>query len=391
MKILWFPRIQPDIGKLHLTTWREMCKELESLGSTIRIAVTGRDKDNVLERDVIRIPVIKKKILRVLSFWIIGYAKFFYHIISFRPDLVILDISSIWFSIPFALYKKRHCIFIIDERTPRYCEVAGRNSIQDKIMRRYTKFCYWYATNFIDGITVITTYFKEFVNKKYNYPLSRIEVWGSGVDIRKFSPNMCDISVTPDFFNGKFFVLQHGEFSFNRGILETIEAIKLVDNNDVCLLIIGSGIAEQEIRKKLLELKLGKRVYVLPPVSHNEIVNYIGYSDCAVMAYPNIEYWNNNNPIKLLEYLAMGKVVICTDMWTFRDVIGDKRCAYYIDNNDPATIATAINYLYERKKYLNESGREGIDIVRERFTWHQHAKTLLEFADYLRKERLVTQ
>lgn len=389
MKILWFPRIQPDIGKLHLATWREMCRELESLGCTVKIAVTGRDEDNILDRDVINIPVIRKKFLRILSFWVVGYLKFMFYMVTFKPDLVMLDISSIWFSLPFALFKKRKCIFIIDERTPRYSEVLDRNSLQDKVMRRYTRVCYWYADRFLDGITVITSYFKNFVNKKYGYPLSKLAVWGSGVDVKQFTPDKCDRSKMPGFMKDKFIVMQHGEFSFNRGILETIEAISLLDQDDICMMLIGSGIAGQAIAEKIKEMGLGERVHVLPPVSHKDVINYIGYCDCSVMAYPNIEYWNNNNPIKLLEYFAMGKVLICTDMWTFRDVAGDRECAHYINDNAPEKIAKAINYCYENRGFLIEWGKTGIDIVRERFTWNQHARTLLDFTNQLSKRDSV--
>lgn len=178
--------------------------------------------------------------------------------------------------------------------------------------------------------------------------------------------------------------MQHGEFSFNRGIFETIEAMSLLDRDDICMVLLGSGIAGQEITEKIKGMGLAEKIHVLPPVPHKDVINYIRYCNCAVMAYPNIEYWNNNNPIKLLEYYAMGKVVICTDMWTFRDVAGDRKCAYYINDNAPEKIAKAIDYCYENRGSLVEWGKTGIDAVRERFTWHRHAKTLLDFAGQLR-------
>jgi len=101
------------------------------------------------------------------------------------------------------------------------------------------------------------------------------------------------------------------------------------------------------------------------------------------MAYPDIEYWNNNNPIKLLEYLAMGKVVICTNMWTFRDVIDNKKCGYYIPDNQPKTIANAINACYENRKLLDEWGKEGIEIIKKRFTWNKQAERLYKFTMHL--------
>jgi glycosyltransferase involved in cell wall biosynthesis len=101
------------------------------------------------------------------------------------------------------------------------------------------------------------------------------------------------------------------------------------------------------------------------------------------MAYPNIEYWNNNNPIKLLEYLALGKVVICSDIWTFRNVMKNSKCCCYIKNNDPKNIAAGITYCYENRDKLKTWGREGVEIVSGRFTWGRQAQELLNFIKLL--------
>ena len=386
MKILWFPRLQPDINKLHLTTWRGMCSELEALGCTIKVALTGKDTENILERDCIEIYLIRKKFLRIISFWVSGYIKFIYHYFKFKPDVVILDIYSIWFSIPFVFFKNRRTVFITDERTPFFnVSAESKNILQDRLVYFYTKISYRFTQAFLDGMTVITTYFKDHIHKQFDFPLELLDVWGSGVDVNRFYPrepgNIHELS----FLKDKFVLMQHGEFSDNRGILETIEAIKLIGKEDVHMLLIGEGRKKEDILQRIQELDLTDVIHVLPPRPHAIIPDYIAYCDCAVMAYPNIEYWNNNNPIKLLEYLAMGKVVICTDMWTFRDVADNEKCACYIKANDPATIADAINYCYENRRALVEWGGTGRDVVKERFTWHQQARALLDFIVRLKK------
>jgi glycosyltransferase involved in cell wall biosynthesis len=366
-----------------------MCKELELLGCDVKIAVTGSDPENILNRERIKIFEIRIKVLRLISYWIYGYIQFIYNFIKFKPDVVILDIYSIWFSIPFIFLPNRKTVFFIDDRTPRYCRNSDRSNFRDSIMRYYTKLSYQFCKHFLDGMTVITEYYKRFVHKNFMLPGSFIEVWGSGVDINRFSYRKTENSIKPPYLENKFVVMQHGEFSNNRGILETIEAIALINREDVKLLLIGDGTIKNDIFQKIKLLGIEDRVKVLPPVSHSEIPEYISYCDCAIMAYPNIEYWNNNNPIKLLEYLAMGKVVICTDMWTFRDVGGDKKCVYYIKDTNPRVIADAINYLYTQREFLKEWGKEGIEVVKERFTWHNHAKKILDFSKKLQNKLIA--
>jgi len=388
MKILWFPRLQFDIDSLHITTWREMCRELkQSFHCNVKIAIAGKPTSNVFDRSYISIPIIRKKFFRILTFLIFGYLKLLYNFLTFRPQVVILDIYTIWFSIPFAFFPKKQTLFIVDNRTPFYNVETGNDTIKDKVMKIYIKCSYWYCNHFLNGMTVITDYYRKQVCNDYGFNRSDIGVWGSGVDVNKFLPQKYNICERPSSLKDKFVIMQHGQISYNRGLFESVEALSMVKQNDICLVLIGDAAAgcraKDDILQLVKRLDLEEKVYILPPVSHPEIPKYISFSDCAVMAYPNIEYWNNNNPIKLLEYLAMGKVVICTDMWTFKDVMWDKRCAYYIKNNDPQSIAHAIEYCYENRGFLRDWGAEGIHIVKEGYTWYKQAERLRNFIGQL--------
>ncbi len=388
MKLLWFPRLQTDIDKLHITTWREMCRELENKGVEIKIAIAGYDENSVFDRHYIRIAVIKKKFFRMFSFLIDGYIKFIINYFKFKPDVIILDVHSIWFSIPFAMFNnKKKRVFIVDNRTPFYNLISHESTLRDRMMKIYTILCYWYCKRFLNGMTVITEHYKQQICKDFLFDPSIVGVWGSGVDADKFSKK--GNFNKPSFLKGKFVLMQHGEISYNRGLFETVEAMSIVDNKDICLVLIGNAVgnskAKDDILKLIKELNLEKNVYVLPPVSHSEIPAYIDYCDCAVMAYPNIEYWNNNCPIKLLEYLSMEKVVICANIWTFRHVMDNEKCAYYLKNNNTETIAEAINYCYKNIELLGEWGKDGIEIVKEKYTWRMQAENLLKFIVLLQK------
>ncbi|MBE7547357.1 MAG: glycosyltransferase [Planctomycetia bacterium] len=385
MKILWFPRLQFDIDKLHITTWREMCKEITNLGHHVEIAIAGQqNNEEIFTGKYIRIPIIRIKFFRSLSFWITGFFKYIINYCKFNPDVVILNLYTIWFSLPLMFVpSKKRSLIIVDNRSPFYNLTSQRSTIQDIFFKFYTRISYLYCKSFLDGMTVITGHYKQNVCKDFKFDVSVIGVWGSGVDIERFSPQKYRNRDAPFFLKDKFVIMQHGGISYNRGLFETVEAMSMIEREDVCLVLIGTAIAGSKAKDDILQLikkfKLEKNVFVLPPVPHAEIPMYISYCDCAIMAYPNIEYWNNNNPIKLLEYLAMGKVVMCTDMWTFKEVIGNKNCAYYLKDNSPESIAQAIHVCYQNRESLQEWGKEGIEVIKERYTWHKQAQRLLDF------------
>ncbi len=366
-----------------------MCRELEGLGHNVKIAIAGKCNKNIFGKKCISIPIVRKKIFRILSFWINGFVKFIASYFKSKPDVVILDSFSIWFSLPLIFIPhKRRALIIVDSRAPLRKLTTQKSTLSDFIFKIYTRWCLLYCKYFLDGMTVITSYYKKKVCSDFKINFSSIGVWNSGVNISNFSPQKYENSYRPPFLREKFVLMQHGEISYDRGYLETLRALSMIERKDVCLMLIGDSIHKSKMKEEINELSkelcLEEKLYILSPVSHFEIPELISYCDCAIMAYPNIEYWNYNNPIKLLEYLAMGKVVICTDMWTFNDVMGNEKCAHYLKDNTPQSIAEAINYCYDNRNLLQEWGKAGTEIVKEKYTWKKQVENLLDFIENLR-------
>lgn len=396
MRILWFPRLQFDTDRLHITTWRQMCQQINNSGHSLKIAVVGKADRGEFKNQLITLPVIKIKFLRILSFWFFGFFKFMVYCMIFKPAAIILDVYSVWFSLPLIFIpRKFRPVLIMDSRSPVYLEFNSKNGgktpawsseekLKSKVMRLYEKSAYLYCRLFSDGLTVITRYYKERICRDFNFDSSRVGIWSSGVNLGYFQPATSKHkNILPEFLKNKFVIMQHGEMSDHRGMFETIQALNLLNREDMCLFWLGEVVrsykAKQIIFDKIKKLDTHKRVFIMPPVEHAQVPEYIKYADCAIMAYPNIEYWNNNNPIKLIEYLAMGKFIICTDMWTFRDAIGDAKCAYFLKDNNPKTIAEAIDYCYRNRAYLEEWGHQGVAIAKNRYAWEKQANNLISF------------
>ena len=380
-----------DIDKLHITTWREMSKELRLLGHRVEVAIAGEPNPDIFDAPYIQVPIIRVKFLRLFTFWIFGFVKFVIEYLRFRPNAVILDIFSIWFSVIFLFScARRRCTIVLDNRTPYYDDTSKKYTPRDIFLRVYTHWAYRYWMLIGGTVTAITEHYKKTLCRDFEMPKSRIGVWGSGVDIGKFNPQNYEKLENHFPWKGKFVIIQHGEVSYNRGIFETIRAMSLIKDDNLAFVIIGSAINNQKIENEIDDLidnlMLSHKVYRVSAVPYAEVPRYLNSADCDVMAYPKIEYWNNNNPIKLLEYLSMGKVVICTDMWTFRDVCGTNKCAVYIKDNEPKAIAEAIVCCYQNRDNLNEWGREGKNVIKKRFTWKRQAENFVNFIQYIKRK-----
>lgn len=386
MNILWVRWTSFDEA-LDRTTWLEMINELETLGHRVTLLTSYRKKKLTfgLRENLIYIPHIDIKVLRIASFLLFSYFRILLHILIRKPHIVILDIWTFWLGFPLDVFSKLRLIqtkFVIDMRTFYYGVNKDKLSLKDLLVKIYTNIGLIYNDMIHSGISVITNELKREILFGRGKREDSVCVWTSGVSIDKFRIGM--YVAKPDL-EGKFVVMQHGEISHNRGLYEIILAINLLRDHypNIILFLLGSGHAEKMLKKTIQELHLQEKCILHQPVDYNEIPQYLANCNVGIMAYPKIKYWQVNNPIKLLEYLAMAKPVIVTDMPVFRNVIGAKKCGIFINSNHPQDIARAIAFCYENKKKLMEWGIKGRELVQQKYTWRRQAITLANFLNNL--------
>lgn len=375
MKILWFPRLQQDTDRLHLVTWREMARALEARGHVVCVAVAGLPRADT-PPGWIRLPLLRIRGLRLAGFWLAGAPSFLWHWLRFRPDLVILDVHSAVFGFPLAVWPRRS-VWLLDQRTPIEHTSVRRGRLRAAFDRALTGLAVGLARRWFDGLTVITESFRANVAECFGVPAERIGVWGSGVDPERFAPAAPPAPRPPDL-RGRFLIVQHGELSTNRGLLETARALAEPGLENAALLLLGQGPAREAILRTARECGVEDRVRILPAVPHADVPGWLAACDCAVMAYPADDYWNRNHPIKFAEFLAMGKVVVCTPLAVVREAGEGAPFLEVIPDHRPESIAAGIRRCMDDPD-LAARGRAGNAHVRANGSWGAQADRLLEF------------
>jgi len=375
MKILWASKLQLDIA-MDVVTWEAMTRELISEGASVKVLVFGKDISNRFRGHCIEVPNVRISYLRLLSLYLIGYFYFNYHFLKMRPDIVICNVFTIYFLLPFVvLFKRRVGVkFVLDNRTLYFDSKKKRGLSFNYFLSR---LAFRLAGVICDGVTAINSYLARQVSHFTGFPVDRIGIWSSGVDTEMFDPEI--YLDRPRWVEDKFILMQHGGLSFNRGLIESVEAMGKIDEKKIMLILVGKGTAKKHLERKIETLGLQEKVKILPPVSFNSIPSVIALADVGLLPYPDTDYWRGNNPIKLIEYMSMGKPIICTDMSTFREVLGDSAACCYIRSNDTKDIAEAIIYFYSRRDEIAHTGKKHREIVMRGYTWRQQAKKLLTY------------
>jgi glycosyltransferase involved in cell wall biosynthesis len=391
-KVLWVSwwRLDMDISK---TSQIEVLKHLARRGYDVHLIATHSKSHYRLrtpEVNIVSIPLRYVPIVSVIIYDIMLFFTLPVYIAILRPDFIVTDPEGpIWgflSTLPFS--RLRRFRILLDVRsTP--VETVGLRGYLLRVF--FFNISIYVAKRFFDCITIITSLMKEEICKSFTVDPNFVKVWTTGVSITLFRSEKHvyarnELRKKFGLLN-KFVIFYHGAFTPSRGLQETIAAVSMVKHAhpDVVLFLLGSGSAIYDLERLIWKNKLQDNVIIHGVVDYEEVPKYIAMCDVGIVPLPDLPYWRHQCPLKLLEYLAMKKVVIVTDIPANRSVIGKEKCGIYVSPVTPTEIAKSIIYAYNNRENLKEWGASGRRIVNEKYTWEKVAKNLESYLLSIRK------
>ena len=149
----------------------------------------------------------------------------------------------------------------------------------------------------------------------------RIHLIPNGVDTQLFTPAIPEVKRHKKKalgIEGKHLALYIGRFEPHKGILLLIDAwLKLKGKSkNWKLLIIGSGILDESIKRRIREKKMHHEISVLEPVSPKDVKDYLQIGDLFIQ--PSKSEGLSN---ALLEAMSCGLPVIASKIRVHQDII----------------------------------------------------------------------
>ena len=380
MNILWINKITDK--EYWRTTQLELSKGLRARGHKVTLVMAKSIGEKKSMNDgIIYFPTLAHPLLSGIIFGLILFFNSPFIIRKKRIDIIMIDGTSVW--LPFGITLKLFDVpLVIDIRDlPEY----KKRSILFDVSLHLSKYI-------TDGLTTITPELKELLIKKYGILNKKIGIWPSGVSIEKFIESHINNNVPNQRDPKEFVLMHHGAYKFPRGIENLIKSIGELDNSlkkIIKLKIVGIPVEEQRAFLRLCEdIGVKEQVEIIPRVEYKKIPSYIQSSDVGIIPLaPNKKCWQVSVPLKTLEYLAMGKPIIVTNIPFHQRIFNKGKCGVLIDTNSPKALSDAITYLYQNRERLDEMGRTGREIVKSCYTWdsiafevEKYIKTIL--ADY---------
>jgi glycosyltransferase involved in cell wall biosynthesis len=171
-----------------------------------------------------------------------------------------------------------------------------------------------------------------------------------------------------------------GSFYAYEGLDLLIDAIARLApaRRDVRVLLVGGGPQEAALRAQVAAQGIEDRVLFTGRVPHAQVQRY--YELIDVLAYPRhrMRLTELVTPLKPLEAMAQGRVVVASDVGGHRELVDDGRTGFLFPAGDAAALAATIERVLASRDRWDDVLRNARRFVESERTW---ARSVARYAD----------
>ncbi|MEO7560705.1 MAG: TIGR04063 family PEP-CTERM/XrtA system glycosyltransferase [Nitrosospira sp.] len=219
------------------------------------------------------------------------------------------------------------------------------------IRYRLTRALESYALRRVDAITTICEGLRGDILGRGIAP-EKVTVIPNAVNIENFSTGESpDLQLAKDLgLDGRLVLGFIGSFYAYEGLTVLLRALPamLSSNPDIRILLVGGGPQEQELKALAMQLGLQDKVTFTGRVPHDQVQRYYNLID--VLVYPRLRMRLTDlvTPLKPLEAMAQGRLVVASDVGGHLELIQDGETGILFEAGDPDALAAKVLNLLSR-------------------------------------------
>ncbi|MBA6412704.1 glycosyltransferase, exosortase A system-associated [Parahaliea sp. F7430] len=160
-----------------------------------------------------------------------------------------------------------------------------------------------------------------------------------------------------------------GSFYAYEGLPILLDALAQIRKQraDVVLLLVGGGPQEALVKQRIVDLGLEQSVVYVGRVPHAEVQRYYSLVDVFVYPRESMRLTELVTPLKPLEAMAEGKLVVASDVGGHRELIRHGENGLLFEAGNPVALATAIDKLLQQRALwpvMQSAGRDYVECER---------------------------
>ncbi|MBY0578923.1 MAG: glycosyltransferase family 4 protein [Burkholderiales bacterium] len=382
MRILYHHRIASKDGQnVHVD---EIVNALRDLGHEVLIVAPASSTEQDFGASVGWVDRLKASLPKALyevlemGYSLLAYARLCRAIRAFRPDAIYERYNLFLFSGIWA--RRRYGIpLLLEVNAPIAQEREKYDGIALKRMADRAQRHIWQGADYVLPVTHVLGKMIEAAG----VPEKKIIVIPNGINAAHFSnvPGSNQVKARHGL-EGRVVLGFTGFVRDWHGLDRVIRWMALQERTDLHLLVVGDGPARPDLEKLSESLGISGHVTFTGLVQRDSIPELVAAFDVAlqpaVVAYAS--------PLKLFEYLAMGRAVIAPRQENLLEVLTDGENAVMFDPSDPQGLETALSQVCSDPELRERLGAASKRAIFEGgLTWRANAQRIVELFESLQK------
>ncbi len=302
---------------------------------------------------------------------------------AWRPDVIYERFSLFLFA---GLWVRRltGLPLLLEVNSPLFEERAKNDGLHLHRLGRWAQRWLWTRADHVLPVTGVLAR----IVAGYGTPPSRITVIPNGINLERFG--VCRPAAEAKAALGLPPRLVLGFTGFVRGWNAVHRLIDFVARDagqlDLHVLVVGDGPARESLLDHARTRGVSDRLTITGIVGRDEVASHVAAFDIAVL--PGLTPYSS--PLKLFEYLQLGRAVIAPDAENIREILTDGQDALLFDPSQDGALEAALQRLCADPALRNRLGMAGRDTIQAKsLTWGHNAERVVAIARILEGDRCV--
>ena len=167
-----------------------------------------------------------------------------------------------------------------------------------------------------------------------------------------------------------------GGINYHRGLQTVIRAMAMTERSKFNLVILGEGSYKADLIKLAQSLKLEDQVSFPGWKPYQEMLNWMGRADYALIPHLKSDHTDSTIPHKLFQYMYAKLPVIASNCIPIERIVKETQSGIIFPSNDHLKLAEILETLTtEQANIMGENGRHWVE---KKYNWEKDAENLVK-------------
>lgn len=372
MKILYHHRTRSKDGQyVHI---EEMIRALRALGHEVVIVAPPSIEKESFGADAGPVAWLKRHLpktcyeLMELAYSLVAYRRLAKAVRQHRPDCL-YERYNLFLPAGIWLARRYKLPMLLEVNAPILEERSRYDGLALTALGRWSQRYCWRNADMVLPVTHVLGN----IVQGYGVPPEKIDVIPNGIDPARFADAPDVASAKRALGLEQYLVLGFTGFVRDWHGLDKVIDLIATDPPDArrLLLVVGDGPARPALEEQARRLGITQRVRFTGIVGRDEVARHVAAFDIALQ--PAVVSYAS--PLKLFEYLVLGKAIVGPDQPNIREILHPDHNAVLFDPEQPGALADAVKRLCDDVALRNRvaaNARATID--KQQLTWSANAR-----------------